>query len=84
MKTLVVFYSLTGNTQKIAAAIVRAVGGEIMEIKTKKETGQGFKKYFNAGLQLIRGARPELMPLEKNANDYDFIFLGTPVSATTT
>jgi len=47
MKTLIVFYSLTGNVKKIAAAIATATGGDLLEIKTKKEIPtSGFGKYF--------------------------------------
>jgi flavodoxin len=82
MKTLIVFYSLTGNVKKIAAAIATATGGDLLEIKTKKEIPtSGFGKYFWGGKQVMRKEMPELLPFGKNPNDYDLIFIGTPVWA---
>jgi len=84
MKILIVFYSLTGNTKKLAMAIAAAAGGDLLEIKTKKEIpGNGFAKYWAAGLQIIKRGLPELLPADKNPGNYDLIFLGTPVWAAT-
>ena len=81
MKILIVFYSLTGNTQEIANAIASTFGGEMLEIKTKKSISKGPMRYFWGGRQVMTKEVPELQPLVKNAADYDFIFLGTPVWA---
>ena len=81
MKILVAFYSLTGNTKEIANAISGAAGGEMLEIKTKKEIGKGPMRYFWGGRQVMAKETPELLHLAKNPADYDFIFLGTPVWA---
>ncbi len=80
MKTLIAFYSLTGNTKKIAAAIAEATAGEVLEIKLKKEIPtKGFWKYFWGGRQAMIKELPELLPFDKNPKNYDLIFLGTPV-----
>lgn len=51
-----------------------------MEIKLKKSLPQkGFLKYFLAGKQTIIKELPEILPLDKNPDRYDLIFLGTPV-----
>jgi flavodoxin len=82
MKILTVFYSLTGNTKKIAQVVAQAVAGEVAEIKTKKEIPRaGFGKYFWGGKQVVRKETPEIFPPDKNPSDYDLIFLGTPVWA---
>ena len=82
MKTLIAFYSLSGNTRRIADAIVGAVGGEMLEIKTKKGIpNRGFAKFFWGGKQVVKKETPDLLPLEKNPNNYDLVFLGTPVWA---
>ena len=82
MKILIVFYSLTGNTRKIAEAVASATSGEMMEIKTVKEIPTtGFMKFWVGGKQVVQRELPELLPFEKNPNDFDFIFLGTPIWA---
>ena len=40
MKKLVVFYSLSGNTKRIAMKIARALRADIIEVQTVKEIGR--------------------------------------------
>lgn len=80
MKTLIVFYSLSGKTKKLAEAVAKAAGGEMFEIETKaKFPKKGFLKYVNAGWQACRKEFPAIVSFGKSINDYDLIFLGTPV-----
>jgi len=80
MKILVAFYSLTGNTEKLAGSVAVAAGGDVLEIKLKKSLPtEGFFKYFWAGKQAVIRELPELLPLDKKPSNYDLIFLGTPV-----
>lgn len=82
MKTLVVYYSFEGNTRLIAHAIAQSTGADIQELVTEDQPkSRGFSKYFWGGRQVMTRQRPKLMPLEKNAADYDVIFIGTPVWA---
>lgn len=84
MKILVVFYSLDGNTKLIAESIAEAVNGDLLEIKPVKEiTRNNFLKIFAGGKQAITKAEPELMPFNVKPQDYDVIFIGTPVWAWT-
>lgn len=83
MKTLVIYYSLSGNTKLIAETIAKEIGADILELKTKNSLiGKiGFLKYFWGGKQVIMKETPELMPLKKDFAKYDLIFIGTPVWA---
>ena len=82
MKKLVIFYSFTGNTKLIAENIAEAIDADILELKPKKEIkSEGFMKYFQAGKEVIMKSKPELLPLDKNPEDYDVLFVGTPVWA---
>lgn len=82
MKMLVVFYSLEGNTKFIAESIAAATGADILELKPKKEINtKGFMKYFWGGKQVMMKETPEILPLGKNPQEYDTIFIGTPVWA---
>lgn len=82
MKILIAFYSLSGNTKKIAEAVAKAVGGEMLEIKTKKALpDKGAKMYLAIGLQMIFKGSIDTLPSDKNPDDYDLIFFGTPVWA---
>lgn len=84
MNTLVVFYSLQGNTRLIAENIAEATGADLMEIKPVKEiSAKGWTKYLIGGKQAMKKERPEILPLDKNPQEYDYIFIGTPVWAWT-
>lgn len=80
MKNIVIFYSLEGNTKFIAEEIAKKVNGDILELKTKKEyPNTGFKKYFWGGRSVLFHQKPQLLKYDKDINDYDNIFIGTPI-----
>ncbi|MFA5048833.1 MAG: flavodoxin [Patescibacteria group bacterium] len=85
MKTLILFYSLEGNTRLIAQSMAEAIGADIEEIKTEKDLagGKGLGKYFWGGKQVMMKEKPAIKSLEKDPKDYDLIILGTPVWAGT-
>lgn len=80
MKSLVVYYSRTGNTGKIARELADALQSDIEEIKdTKKRSG------ILGWLRSVRDAmNGSLTVLEDPVNDpagYDLIIIGTPIWA---
>lgn len=82
MKSLIVFYSLTGNCRKIAKELNEKYPSDIIELKLKK----GFKKpkmnFINmliGGFQAVTKKTPEINHLDINLNEYNQIILGTPV-----
>jgi flavodoxin len=84
MKTLIIYYSLTGNTKFIAENMAYGTDADVLELKTKETVNPfGFRKFIWAGKQILMRKLPELLPLAKNPNDYDLIVIGTPVWAWT-
>jgi flavodoxin len=84
MKTLVVFYSLQGNTRLIAENIAQAVNADILVLKPKTDISpKGFIKYVWGGAAATMKTKPELLPWDTNIQKYDLIFIGTPVWAWT-
>lgn len=84
MKTLIVYYSLEGNTRLIAETIARSINGDILELKPEKDIpSKGFLRFVVGGKQVLFKECPKLKALEKNIEDYDVIFLGSPVWAGT-
>jgi flavodoxin len=81
MKNLIIFYSFDGNTKHIADAISEEIKADLLELKPKKDLKKGFTKYFWGGRQVMMGIKPELEPFSVDAQDYDMIFIGTPVWA---
>lgn len=80
MKNLVIFYSLEGNTKLIAKTIAEEISGDVLELVSKKKYHKsGFKKFFWGGKSIIFNEKPEIMPIDKKIEDYDNIFIGTPI-----
>lgn len=84
MKTLIVYYSFDGSTKLMAEKMAEASDADLLAIKPKEEIAtHGFMKFVWGGRQAMMKAQPELLPIDKNAVDYDLIVVGTPVWAWT-
>ncbi len=82
MKKLVVYYSLDGNTKLIAETISKEINADILALQYKKERkAKGFMKFILGGKEVMKKIKPELLSFDKNPQDYDLIFIGTPVWA---
>ena len=82
MKRLVVYYSLDGNTRLVARKIAQISDADLLELEPAREVPRGnFMKFFWGGRQVMMKDKPSLKPLHKNPNEYDMIFIGTPVWA---
>ena len=81
-KILIVYYSLDGSTRLIANEIAEELKADILELKPIHDVpASGFMKYFWGGKQVMQKQKPDLAPYDKKAEDYDIIFMGTPVWA---
>ncbi len=81
-KTLVIYYSLEGTTQRVAESVAEAMNADLLALRPRKEiAAQGFLKYPVGGFQVLTKQKPALHPLEKDPDDYDLLFIGTPVWA---
>lgn len=84
MKGLVVFYSLEGHTKYIAGIIAEKLKCDLLELESVKEYPQkGFKKYFWGGMSVMLKEKPALKNKIPNLNEYDTVFIGTPIWAGT-
>ena len=82
MKTLVVYYSLEGNTKDAAEKIASALGADIMELVPVKDIPKkGLLKFLHGGSGATMGKGTELQPYTKDASSYDAVIIGTPVWA---
>ncbi len=80
MKKLVIYYSFEGNTKLLAEAISKEINGDILELKPEKDIkSQKSMKYFWGGKQVFFRERPKLEKYHTNPEEYDVIFIGTPV-----
>lgn len=84
MKSLVVYYSLEGNTKYVAEEIAKQTGADILSLEPKKSYPTGATtKYIFGGRSAIMGDCPELKPYHIQLEEYNQIIFGTPVWAST-
>jgi len=82
MKTLVVFYSLGGNTEFVAEILAKKLQADIVKLETVKPfPNEGFKKYVIGGMTTVFKMKPKLANRGLDLAAYDNIVLGTPVWA---
>jgi len=80
MKRLVVYYSLSGNTQEAAEKIAKALGADLLKLETVKAMPKRFAaQIFVGGGQVMMNYIPELKPFNTDIDAYDEIILGSPI-----
>lgn len=81
-KTIVLFYSLEGNTRKVGELLSKDLDLPLEEIKPVKEiSSSGFSKYLWGGSQVIMNKKPDLVEIKTDLDDYDTVILGSPIWA---
>jgi len=81
-KILIVYYSLTGNTQFIAETLRDTIEADILELRPIKELkADSGTRFMWGGFQSTMKKKPELMDFDINPLEYDLVILGTPVWA---
>ena len=80
MKSLILYYSYRGNTQRIAERIHSAIDGDIARIDTVVPYTGSYDDVVAQGEQEVkRGFLPELQPMDIDGGHDKTIVLGTPV-----
>jgi flavodoxin len=80
LKSLVVYYTRTGNARFAAETIAAEIGSDVEEIMDMKKRS-GAMGYLSGGSDARRGKETEIAPTKKSPADYDLIIVGTPVWA---
>ena len=75
MRTLVIYYSKSGNTKAVAERIAKAMDADIEEIVEAGKRGGNVRSALDA----IFKRRPALKPFSRSLDDYDLVFIGTPI-----
>ena len=82
MKTLIVYYSLEGNTAWAAERIAEITGAELLRLEpVKAYPSSGFRKFFWGGKSAVMAETPELLPYVFDPSAWDRIVFGFPVWA---
>ena len=80
MKSLVVYYSRTNITKKLAETIAQKTGGDIEQLISKVNYN-GKIGYARAGKHAISQIIIDIEKTEFNPEDYDVVYVGAPVWA---
>ena len=83
MKTLIIYYSETGATEKVSTSLQELIKGagiktvDVLKITPKEAyDAETIKKVVEK--QVSDKVYPEILPVDKNISDYDLILVGTP------
>ena len=80
MKRLVVYYSLTGNTEEAAEKVAKALNADLLKLETVKDMPKSFAaRIIVGGGQVAFNRIPELKPIDVDVASYDEIILGSPI-----
>jgi flavodoxin len=80
MKPLIIFYSRSGNTKKLAEAMAQALACDIEELAdTQKRSG--LFGWLRSGRQAMKEVLTTLQPFKKDLSQYDLVIVGGPVWA---
>lgn len=77
-KVLIVYYSRTGTTRKVAAELA-AISGWDLERVIDTRPREGLLGYLRAGLDALLERHTRLAPSRADPASYDFVVVGTPV-----
>jgi flavodoxin len=80
MKTLVVYYTRTGNSKFAAETIAAKLGADMEEVVDLKNR-QGKLAYMSCGRDAMSGKETEIAPTKRGPADYDLIIIAQPVWA---
>ena len=80
MKSLVVYYSLTGKTRLVAEAIAEALNATLLEIEERRPIPFPFV-YLSGGFAAFTNRGSKITPIDVDSQQYERIFVGSPVWA---
>ena len=82
MKTIVVYYSLEGNTDLAAKKIAEKTGADLLRLEpVKAYPDSGFRKFFWGGKSAVMAETPALRQYAFDPSAYDRVVFGSPVWA---
>jgi flavodoxin len=80
MKSLVVYYSLTGKTRLVSQVIAEALNATLVEIEERRPIPMPFV-YLSGGFAAITNRGTKINPTDVDLQQYERIFIGSPIWA---
>ena len=82
MKSIIIYYSLEGNTKFIADSLNENLNGDVLRLEPIEDINRtGFKRFLQGGKQVIFKYKPDLKKFNKDLSQYDLIIFGSPIWA---
>lgn len=79
-KSLVVYFSRTGNTKAVAEEIQKLTGSDLVELNTVVPYPDSYDDCLaQAQEERANSARPELSTIVSNMSEYDTVYVGYPI-----
>ena len=79
-KCLVIYYSQTGTTQKVAEELVRMLNADTLRIEAEQPyNGTYAETIERCKKEMGNEELPKLKPINTELEDYDVVFLGYPI-----
>lgn len=79
-KVLVVYYSRSGNTRRVAEAIAEACDADLAEIRERRSR-RGIAGWWRSVFEAVGHRRPPIEPIAANPHHYELVVVGSPVWA---
>jgi len=79
-RILVAYYSVTGNTARVARDIARLTGADLEPLRDP-DYGAGFSGYLKAIVDAVCGRAGRIGPLRHTPREYALTVVGTPIWA---
>jgi len=80
MKTLILFYSYTGNSKRFAENLSKKIDADIEEVKTDKRPGT-IAAYVLGSFSAMRQKSVIIKPIQADISQYDHFILIAPIWA---
>ena len=79
MKSLIVYYSYSGITRRLAEDIALITNGELLELKPQDPYSFSYNTAVKeVRVQIEKGICPVLMPSDVHVGNFDTVFIGSP------
>lgn len=83
-KTLVAYFSASGQTEKLAKTLAEVTGGDLFEIKPVQKYNSADLNWSNKGSRSSiemndKASRPEIADTVSNMSPYNTVFIGFPI-----
>jgi flavodoxin len=80
MKSLAVYYSLTGKTKLVSQVIAETLNATLLEVQETKPRHR-ILSYLTGSLAALMNRGSEINPIDVNLKQYETIFIGSPIWA---